>query len=65
VLPIITVEIHFSLLWGEYYVFPYIWHGVGLVVVGIALLIISNILFREYDIRSKEKTQTTVSKASS
>lgn len=64
-LPILTAyEVRYVLnLFPPEWKFPYLGLGIGLVITGIALLIFSSILSREYEIKTEEKSREKGEKA--
>jgi len=63
ILPISTINRLFLSLgfWQEG--IPYLGHGIALVIVGILLIVFSNILSREYNMRIEEKSKEKGEKA--
>jgi hypothetical protein len=55
-LPILTIKRYVYLFTGNtaYYEAPYLGTGIALVVIGIILIVVSQILYREYRIRIEE-----------
>jgi hypothetical protein len=57
-LPIFTMKTWWS-YFGTQYSLPYLGHGIALAVVGIILIVVSQILYREYNFKVAEAKKTT------